>query len=69
MKLFQIAAGAILTFSVSTACWARDVPSRPIQDNGYAQLFCPKVCEVHGGWNGNWKCNQYGVRCVCGCKK
>jgi hypothetical protein len=69
MKLFLIAAAAVATLSVSAPCWARDVPHYHIQDNTDAHAICVKVCSAYGGWNGNWACNPYGVRCVCGCRK
>jgi thiamine pyridinylase len=50
------------------ACGCDHTAPRPIQNNADAQTVCPGVCNMHGGWNGQWTNQAPAPGSVCGCK-
>lgn len=61
----------IVTFSPEVIIFAKDyTASRLLENYEQAKYFCPKVCEDHGKWNGNFLVYDQAFRSgVCGCNK
>lgn len=47
---------------------SRDFPAGPLFNQEEANQRCPRVCAVHGRWNGQWRTTEPGRMSVCGCE-
>jgi thiamine pyridinylase len=68
-RAWALAKGDIIRTKVreNYACGCDQTASRPIADDVDAHSVCPSVCNMHGGWNGQWTNQPPAPGSVCGC--